>query len=113
MKNVAIRLTDREAEKMEQGYKSLHAAARAAIDAWQAIRLTAIKSLRRKGFTSAQREALRALRPPRGAGRAVLMTLAADNKTLHSKLLLLSEYEAIVLASLIREKKTRTLTQGA
>jgi hypothetical protein len=109
MRNVAIRLTERQANGLEKGFKSLHAYARSAIDSWQAIRTTAIKSLRRKNWTDAQREALRRLRPPRGAGRSVLMTLASDDKTLHSKLLMLSEYEAVVLATLIRNKQTRLL----
>lgn len=111
MKNVAIRLTDHQADKLTKGYKSLHAYARGAIDGWAAVREETIKNLRRKGWTSEQREALRALRPPRGAGRAALMAQAADTKSLHAKLMTITEVEAVVLADLIRSKQTIRLVK--
>lgn len=109
MKNFAVRLTDNQVGRITDGYNSLHQAGRSALDCWINVRKWGIKTLQRKGFTAKQREQLRELKLPRGSGRNSLLTQTADIPSLHSKLLTLTEPEAIVLAELIRTKKTRRL----
>jgi len=111
MRNFAVRLTDTQVDRITEGYPSLHSAGRAALDCWSSVRQSCIRSLRRRGFTKVQREQLRGIKAPRGAGRDALLVLASDIPSLHSKLLTLTEPEAVVLAQLIREKKTRTLVK--
>jgi len=110
MKNIAIRITETQADALSHGYKSLHSYARAAVDCWHNVRELALVSLRKKNFSLKQREMLRELRPPRGAGRNTLL-VQSQGTSLHSKLMTLTEYEAVVLCDLIRNKKTVELTR--